>query len=99
MIQANVRQRQRRCVRRPEPCPNGATSISPGLAQRAYLGSRSQNDLNPNGVGANARRWTQPLQGWIRGRRVPRVARASQPWARLRNPVGIRETATAGTAE
>src|SRR2546426_8853970 len=33
---------------------------------------------------------TQPRWGWALGRRsFPRVARASQPWALRRNPVGI----------
>src|SRR5438045_9630502 len=42
------------------PCPNGATSSSPGLAHRAYPGSTSQGRFNPTGVAAFGQRRTQP---------------------------------------
>ena len=90
---APARERQRRSIIQPEPCPNGAKSFSPGLARSAYPGSTPQNGFNPNGVASSGARWMQPFQGWLRGGRVPRVARASQPWAERWNPVGIRETA------
>ena len=80
-------------------CPNEATSVSPELAHRAYRGSTSQNDYNPNGVESSGALWTQPFQVWERAGLVPRVAAAPGPWTGRWNPVGIRETATAGTAE
>lgn len=70
-----------------------------GATQERLPWDNRKKIINPNGVAADARRWTQPLQGWSICGRVPRVARASQPWAMGRNPVGIRETATAGNAE
>jgi hypothetical protein len=60
---------------------------------------REKKSTNPNGVESPGARWMQPFQGWMRGGRVPRVARSSQPWAERWNPVGIQETVTAGTAE
>src|SRR6185503_1416701 len=45
---------------------------------------------NPNGVASgSARTRTQPFQGGRCCPQIPRVARAEQPWALRRNPVGI----------
>src|SRR6188474_973929 len=46
---------------------------------------------NPKEVSAlvNVRRWSQPRWACCFSRLLPRVARASQPWALGRNPFGI----------
>src|ERR1041384_110108 len=50
--------------------------------QRTTLGKRSKIFSNPNGVASFPRRaLMQPLQGFSRLLRQPRVARSSQPWA------------------
>src|SRR5438552_14104871 len=78
-----VYQSQRDCV----PKPSVARHELPWV-------SSAKND-NPNGVvtsGANSPK-PKPRWGFALLIRCPRVARASQPWALLRNPVGIREKA------
>ncbi len=57
-----------------------------------------RNDQTPTGLRHQARGGRQPFQGWLRGDRVPGLARASRPWAERQNPVGIRETANAPPA-
>ena len=44
---------------------------------------------NPNGAVSRLRQRPQPRWGCCVATPVPRVARASQPWALIRNPVGI----------
>src|SRR6266487_5409959 len=67
--------------------PKGIASQSP---ERATLGQPSKKQ-NPNGVSSLVTGWREaasPL-GLLFFRLTPRVARSSQPWASLRNPVGI----------
>lgn len=73
------------------PNPNGIPSPSPGLASRAYPGSVAGNLPNPNGVVARDRCQGAATPSGLREIRgtAPKVARASQPWAVGRNPVGI----------
>ena len=72
--------------------PNGIPAPSPGLSrQRDYPGQAAAFLCNPNGVvpwGWAGQR-AQPRWGWRSLRGIPKVARASQPWAGGRNPVGI----------
>ena len=73
--------------------PNGIASSSPGLIRagqaRSYPGSTDENSANPNGVVTLGGR-PQPRWGWkTSGHHLPKVARAAQPWALFRNPVGI----------
>ena len=85
-------QRQGAKTRRPRPAvnPKGIASSSPGLRGTSYPGKAAENHANPNGVAACARIQPQPRWGWKNpGGPVPKVARASQPWALSRNPVGI----------
>ena len=78
-----IRERQRRSILQPRV----------GATQERLPWDHRKTNINPNGVASSGLRWMQPLQGWLGGVRVPRVARASQPWAGRQNPVGIRETA------
>ena len=76
--------------------PNGAVTQSPGLVRpRTYPGCASVTLFNPKGVAAQMTH-TRPRYGeaatpsglidyW---NRLPRVARASQPWASGRSPFG-----------
>ena len=78
------------------PNPKGILSSSPGLARRRdYPGSRSRDGHNPSGVASFAARPSVATPLGLRAmlHRIPRVARASQPWALGRNPVGIRISA------
>src|SRR5438552_3653151 len=66
-------------------------SRSPGLRGTSYPGATDQKDKTPTGF----RLWSTCTAGrnpvgvvWF-VRLLPRVARSSQPWALLRNPVGI----------
>ena len=75
--------------RRPR-IPKGFRRKAQGREERATLGKSSGEDHNPNGVAAVVNvAGPQPRRGWIPGRGVPKVARASQPWAEGRNPFGI----------
>src|SRR5712671_1865096 len=71
--------------------PNGIESSSPGLRGTSYPGLGVINPNNPNGVASRlGDERPQPRWGWKKsGRRSPKVARASQPWALGRNPFGI----------
>ena len=80
----HVHERQRRSIIQPRV----------GATQERLPWDNRKKIINPNGVASSGARWMQPFQGWMRGDRVPRVARASQPWADRWNPVGIREAAT-----
>ena len=73
------------------PNPNGIPSSSPGLRAARYPGSRFRDGHNPNGVASCVPRPSAATPLGLMGilHRVPRVARASQPWALRRNPVGI----------
>ena len=72
--------------------PNGIPVASPGLSrQRDYPGQADAFLCNSNGVvswGWAGQR-AQPRWGGRSLRGVPKVARAAQPWAGGRNPVGI----------
>ncbi len=57
--------------------PKGIVSSSPGLRGTSYPGNAVRRTINPNGVAAPS------------VERKPKVARASQPWALRRNPIGI----------
>src|SRR6266550_374330 len=77
--------------------PKGIGASTPRLACSAYLGCAFENRINANDVVAEVRRvggngWasTALRLGMFVGR-SPRVARASQPRALGRNPVGILE--------
>ena len=71
--------------------PKGIVPSSPRLpSQRGYLGSRLQR-----GCGECRARWTDGMAATALRLGIfcgccPRVARAAQPWALGRNPVGIR---------
>ena len=72
--------------------PNGIVSSSPGLRGTSYPGSRTEWCATPTGlwpVGTGGAEGPQPRWGCGVIARFPRVARASQPWAGGRNPVGI----------
>jgi len=76
--------------------PKGIASSSPRLPSlRGYLGSRCKNGFNRNAAVANVARdgrtgmAATALRLKILAGRIPSVARASQPWALGRNPVGI----------
>jgi len=71
--------------------PDGIPALSPGLAWCAYPGKpvpqtrQPRRGCVPTGVLCGA----TPLGLRTFSTRLPRVARASQPWALLRNPFGI----------
>ena len=73
--------------------PKGIASQSPGLRGTSYPGSTPPKDHNPERVapmrGTTVKGAPQPRWGCKSNRRLPRVARASQPWAGGWNPVGI----------
>ena len=73
------------------PNPKGIPSSSPGLRAGRYPGSRSREGHNPNGVASCVARQSVATPLGLMGilHRIPKVARASQPWALRRNPVGI----------
>ena len=83
------------------PNPNGIPSQSPGLRGTSYLGSWSRDGHNPNGVASFLTRpcAATPLGLMKKLIRVPRVARASQPWAERRYPVGVIPIPAASPAE
>ncbi len=65
-----------------------ASVIEPRV--RRTLGAHPSKPTNPNGVASfGRRRRTQPRWGCMTGGDKPRVAALPQPWAQLRNPVGI----------
>ncbi len=73
--------------------PKGIASSSPGLRGPSYPGKKKDQSMIPTPTGlchpprlANSR---NPVGVDRRSPRCPRVARSSQPWALLRNPVGI----------
>ena len=69
--------------------PKGIASSSPGLRGTSYPGSRTGGFSTPTGLRPASASGSQPRWGCGSGARFPRVARASQPWASSRNPVGI----------
>ena len=71
--------------------PNGIPSQSPELARRAYSGNAAPRKSQPQrGCGPLVLpRAATPLGLRLFSPLFPRVARSSQPWALLRNPVGI----------
>src|SRR5258708_3116710 len=79
-----VCQSQRDCV--PEP----------RVARHELPWGNGSGNQNPNGVSAlvNVFHESQPRWGCCFSRFLPRVARASQPWALLRNPFGIQRKDT-----
>ena len=86
---------ERRALKRHKcraPNPNGIPSISPGLpSPRGYPGSWSRAGHNPNGVASFVACQSAATPLGLMGIfiRVPRVARASQPWAERRYPFGV----------
>jgi hypothetical protein len=80
--------------------PNGIPSFSPRLRAERYPGSTSQTRPNPERVASNPRRSIakrfSPFRVDNSFSRVPRVARASQPWADGCNPVGIEKARRCG---
>ena len=82
--------------------PNGIPSSSPGLRGTSYPGSTVTRVSNPNGVVSSrvaSQMAATPLGLMGIAMRVPRVARASQPWAEGRCPVGAkRANVSAGTS-
>jgi len=75
--------------------PTGFRPKAQGCEAQATLGYRPTNIINPNGVAAIpfssiARDVCHNLAGVVNlFRRIPRVARSSQPWADGHNPFGI----------
>ena len=70
--------------------PTGLRHPAQGCEARATLGQPSNIFSNPNGVvSVFYRKMPQPLQGCGSSGHIPRVARASQPWAIGWNPFGI----------
>ena len=83
--------------------PERVRTLSPGLRGTSYPGSGMGGCANPERVvsfvplaavnpthSIHRRRVIQPLQGWrALSVRLPRVTRASQPWAERCNPFGI----------
>src|SRR5437016_10869085 len=63
----------------------------PRVARNELPWGNGSERQNPNGVSAlvNVHRRSQPRWGCYFARLLPRVDRSSQPWALLRNPVGI----------
>ncbi len=71
--------------------PTGLWPKAQGCEERATLGQPSVMVFNPNGVASSGGgRWaTTPLGLFRVAADVPKVARASQPWAGGHNPFGI----------
>ncbi len=73
--------------------PKGIESSSPGLPRpRGYPGSTRGRFSTPTGLRPVRRHWAvcrNPFGVGLIPTSSPRVARSSQPWASLRNPVGI----------
>ena len=71
--------------------PTGLWPKAQGCEARATLGQWFKMFPNPNGVASvSAREWATTPLGSVRiSEFVPKVARASQPWAEGRNPFGI----------
>ena len=67
------------------------SATKPRVARNELPWGNGSEEQNPNGVSAsvNVRRVSQPRWGCCFARFLPRVARASQPWALGRNPFGI----------
>src|SRR6185369_2259880 len=68
--------------------PKGWCGSAQGCEERATLGP-SHIGLNPNGVVSRRRRRAAIPSGLFVIGHIPRVARASQPWALSQNPFGI----------
>src|SRR6266446_5164734 len=72
--------------------PKGFCNKAQGCEERATLGSRARSVTTLNGLrptAAGIQHGHNPV-GVVKHRPpCPRVARPSQPWALLRNPVGI----------
>ena len=75
------------------PNPKGIPSSSPGLRAARYPGSAVAGFSTPTGLRHLCTGWPQPRWGCLPSAMFPKVARASQPWALRRNPVGIRQLA------
>ena len=74
--------------------PNGIPSSSLGLRGTSYPGSTVTRVSNPDGVVSSrvaSRKAATPLGLMKILIRVPRVARASQPWAGSHSPVGAKQ--------
>jgi len=73
-------------------CPNGATSISPGLpSPRGYPGTLQKGEPTPTGLHQPGATEFNPVGVDVVGDDGPRVARSSQPWAERCSPVGAGE--------
>jgi outer membrane protein, multidrug efflux system len=83
------RMRMNRCSN-----PKGIVSFSPGLRDTSYPGSQAGFISTPAGLCRVSAGEPQPRWGCLRSTAFPRVARASQPWAWSRNPVGIQQALT-----
>ena len=77
-MRAHVRERQSQTIERQR-----RSIIQPRVdtTQEHLPWDNRKENINPKGVASFSARSVQPFQGWMRGGRVPRVARASQPWA------------------
>ena len=74
--------------------PTGLCHPAQGCEARATLGHPSNSLSYPNGVASLfCRNVLQPLQGCESSGSKPRIARASQPWAKGWNPFGIHRSA------
>ena len=70
--------------------PKGFRNQAQGCEERATLGKSSGRNFNPNGVASVDRSQAATPSGLTdHSKPLPRVARASQPWAGGRNPFGI----------
>ena len=74
---------------RPASNPKGIVSSSPGLRGTSYPGAGAEGYSTPTGLRPSCPDAPQPRWGCGLEARFPKVARASQPWALCRNPVGI----------
>ncbi len=84
MIRAGTQERQRCSVIQPRV----------GARHERLPWDCGNKHINPNGVASFGRRCrTQPRWGCMTEGDKPRVAALPQPWAQLRNPVGIQGTA------
>ncbi len=82
-----------------EEIPKGFRPKAQGCEARATLGNKGERASTPTGLWQWKTVQTQPRWGWVRyGGGVPRVGAARQPWALLRNPVGIHGWMLAGAA-
>ena len=69
--------------------PNGIASFSPGLRGTSDPGFSFAGVSTPKGLRHVSTIRPQPRLGFWPLPTLPRVARASQPWALSRNPFGI----------